>query len=110
MASEWTKEITQENFQTEVLESKLPVLLDFWASWCGPCRMIAPHVDAVAKEMEGKAVVGKVDTDAQGDLAKQFGVMSIPTLVVIHEGQVVEQAVGARGQEDIVALLKPYIA
>jgi len=96
--------ITKENFQSEVMESEKPVLLDFWASWCGPCRMVSPIVDEIADETEA-AKVGKVNVDEQRELAAQFGVMSIPTLLVIKGGKVVNKAVGARPKKDIVSLL-----
>jgi thioredoxin 1 len=96
--------ITKENFQSEVMESEKPVLLDFWASWCGPCRMVSPIVDEIADETE-TAKVGKVNVDEQRELAAQFGVMSIPTLLVIKDGKVVNKAVGARPKKDIVSLL-----
>ena len=87
--------ITKENFAQEVLHSEKPVLLDFWASWCGPCRMLSPVVDEVAEERTD-VKVGKVNVDEQPDLAAQFGVMSIPTLLVFEQGKLVRQAVGAR--------------
>jgi thioredoxin 1 len=109
MASDFVKEITQENFQTEVLEAEQLVLLDFWAPWCGPCRMVAPHVEAVAERMAGKAVVGKVNVDDYPALAQRYGVMSIPTLVVIAGGEMVEREVGARGQADLEKMLLSHI-
>lgn len=105
----FVKEFTEQNFETEAMVSDLPVLVDFWAPWCGPCRMVAPHVDAVAEQTQGKAIVGKVNVDESGALAQRFGVMSIPTLVVLKGGQMVERVVGARGQADILALLTPYM-
>ena len=87
--------ITKENFAQEVLQSEKPVLLDFWASWCGPCRMLSPIVDEVAEE-RGDVKVGKVNVDEQPELAGEFGVMSIPTLLVFEQGKLVRQAVGAR--------------
>jgi len=75
-------ELTTQNFNEEVLQSDVPVMVDFWASWCGPCRMVSPIVDEIAEEVQGKAKVGKVNVDEQGDLASQFGVMSIPTIMV----------------------------
>ena len=110
MANTFVREITRENFDAEVTQAALPVLLDFWAPWCGPCRMVAPSVDALAEELAGKAVVGKVNVDEQPALAQQFGVMSIPTLVVVHQGQMAAREVGARGKADIAALLTPYLA
>ena len=85
------------------------VLVDFFATWCGPCRMIAPSVEQLAAEFEGRAVVGKVDVDQEPALAQRFGVMSIPTLVVLKGGKVVEQAVGARGKQDIAAMIERHL-
>ena len=96
--------ITKENYEQEVLRAAKPVLRDFWAPWCGPCRMVVPIVEQIAEDRED-IVVGKVNVDEQPELASQFGVMSIPTLVVLKDGQVVNQAVGARPREAIEALL-----
>ena len=96
--------IKKNNFQNEVLNSEMPVLLDFWASWCGPCRMVSPIVDEIAAE-RGDIKVGKVNVDEQPELAGQFGVMSIPTLVVMKRGKVVNQMVGARPKAQILAML-----
>ncbi len=96
--------ITKENFAQEVLQSEKPVLLDFWASWCGPCRMLSPIVDEVAEERTD-VKVGKVNVDEQPELAGQFGVMSIPTLLVFEQGKLVRQAVGARPKASVLDLL-----
>lgn len=96
--------ITKENFKQEVLQSTKPVLLDFWASWCGPCRMLSPIVDEVAEERTD-VKVGKVNVDEQPELAGEFGVMSIPTLLVFEQGKLVRQAVGARPKAGVLDLL-----
>ena len=96
--------INKNNFQNEVLNSEMPVLLDFWAPWCGPCRMVSPIVDEIVAE-RGDIKVGKVNVDEERELAGQFGVMSIPTLVVIKGGRVVNQMVGARPKSQILAML-----
>ena len=96
--------ITKENFAQEVLQSEKPVLLDFWASWCGPCRMLSPIVDEVAEE-RSDVKVGKVNVDEQPELASRFGVVSIPTLVVMKNGKIVDQAIGARPKNAILGML-----
>ena len=96
--------ITSENFEQEVLKAAQPVVIDFWASWCGPCRMLSPIVDEVAEERTD-VKVGKVNVDEQPELASQFGVMSIPTLLVFRDGKLVNQAVGARPKAGVLELL-----
>lgn len=96
--------ITNESFENEVLRADKPVLLDFWASWCGPCRMVSPIVDEIAEE-RSDIVVGKINVDEQPALASRFGIMSIPTLVVMKDGKVVNHAVGARSKAQILELL-----
>ena len=98
--------ITNANFEEEVLKSELPVLVDFWAAWCGPCRMLAPAVAQIAAECEGKIKVGKVNVDEEVELAQRFGIMSIPTVLVFKDGKKTEQSIGLVPKEKLLALLK----
>ena len=97
-------ELTAENFENEVLRSDKPVLVDFWAAWCGPCRMLSPVVDEVAEENPG-IKVGKVNVDEQGQLAMQFGIMSIPTLIVFKGGKIAAQTVGVQSKAAILSMI-----
>ena len=105
MASPAILTLTQENFSEQVLQSPAPVLVDFWAEWCGPCKMIAPLLDELADEYDGKVKIGKVNIDEQQRLAAEYGVRAIPTLLVFHRGQVTDQLVGARSKRDLKASL-----
>ena len=99
------KTVTSENFEELVMKSDIPVLLDFWATWCGPCRMIAPAVEEVASERDD-ILVGKVNVDEAGDLAQSFGIQSIPTLVVIKDGKVAASSVGVIPKQKIIELIE----
>lgn len=98
--------LTKDNFNTEVLSSDIPVLVDFWAEWCGPCRMFSPIVDEFAQENQGKVKVGKVNVDEQPELAGQYGVMSIPTAILFKGGQVAAQLVGLQQKDALEELIK----
>ena len=98
--------ITKENFEEAVLQSQLPVLVDFWATWCGPCRMLAPILEELAEEYAGTAVIGKVNVDEEPELANRFGITSIPTLLLFKNGQVSATSVGFRPKEQLEALLR----
>lgn len=97
--------ITVDNFEEEVLGSQIPVLVDFWATWCGPCRMLGPVVAEIAEELEGKVKVGKVNVDEEGELAARFGISSIPTVMVFKNGEVTNTSVGFCPKEELLALL-----
>jgi len=95
------KVFTDDNFQSDVVESALPVLVDFWAPWCGPCQTMGPIIEELAKDLEGKAVVGKLNVDENGKTASEFGVMSIPTLIVFKNGKAVKQFVGVQSKDSL---------
>ena len=99
-------EITSSNFQSEVADSDLPVMIDMWAAWCGPCRMVSPIVDELAGDYAGRIKVGKIDVDAEPAIAAAFGVQSIPTIVLIKDGEVVAQAIGARPKAQLAQALR----
>ena len=102
--------LTDDNFSSEVMESGQPVLVDFWATWCGPCRMIAPIVEELSEEYEGKAMIAKVDVDTAQNTAQEFGIRSIPTLLLFKGGKVVEQIIGAVPKQQIVDKLESALA
>lgn len=102
--------VTMENFEALVLKNDKPVLVDFWAVWCAPCRMLAPIVDEVAEELEGKCDVYKLNVDDCTELAARYGVMSIPTLIVFENGQPVDKTVGVQMKDDILAMVERHLA
>ena len=101
--------VTDANFETEVMASNQPFLLDFWATWCGPCLAIAPHVEALANEYLGKARVGKLDVDHNNQIASKFGIRSIPTLILFKNGQPVDQIVGGVSKATLETMLKKHV-
>jgi thioredoxin 1 len=104
-----TVELTEGNFESEVEKSSIPVLVDFWAAWCGPCRALAPTVDEIAKDYDGKVKVGKLDVDANSALSARFSIRGIPTLLLFKDGQVKEQLVGAVPKATIESALSKHI-
>jgi thioredoxin 1 len=101
--------LSDANFDAEVLKSDVPVLVDFWAEWCGPCKMMAPTVDAVASEYAGKLKVGKLDVDENGGTAMRYNIRGIPTLLLFKGGRVVEMRVGAVGKSEVLKMLQPHL-
>jgi thioredoxin 1 len=102
-------DITADNFEQEVLKSDVPVIVDFWAEWCVPCKMVHPILDKIANEYDGKIKIAKVNVDQAGDIAGQYNIISIPTLLLFKDGQVVNQQVGAGSQQAIEGLFKDYL-
>ena len=101
--------LTVSNFDGEVVKSNVPVLVDFWATWCGPCRMVGPVISQLAQDYEGKIKVGKVDVDAEGALAAQYGIVSIPTIIMFVDGKPVDKLIGAHSQDDFEDMIEKYI-
>ncbi|HPT85488.1 MAG TPA: thioredoxin [Bacillota bacterium] len=97
--------ITKDNFDEVVAGAEVPVLVDFWAPWCGPCRMLAPIIEEIAKEAEGRYIVGKVNVDEEEELADKFGIMNIPTLIVFRAGEPVKKSVGYKSKAEVLSLL-----
>ncbi len=104
-----TVEVTKDSFQEEVLGAETPVLVDFWAEWCGPCKMIAPIVDELATEHQGALKVAKLDADTNQEVLMQYGIMGIPTLILFKGGQEVERIVGYKPKEDLMAKISPHL-
>ena len=109
MTSEHILKLNEENFDEQLQSDQRPILVDFWASWCQPCKVIVPSLEQIAEELAGRAVVGKVDVDENGSLAERFGVRSIPTLVVFKNGKVVDQMIGAHTKEEIRELIDRHM-
>jgi thioredoxin 1 len=101
--------LTEASFKTEVLEAPVPVLVDFWAEWCGPCKMIGPVIDELASDYDGKVKFGKINVDEQQGLASQYGIRAVPTILIFKGGEVVEQVVGLRSKRDLKANLDKYL-
>lgn len=109
MASEKIVVLTKENFDQEVLQSDKPVLVDFWAQWCGPCRAVSPIMDELAGDYDGKAKVAKLNVDEQREVAEKFRIMSIPTVMVFKDGQMVEKLIGARSKSEYAGLIDKHL-
>ena len=110
MASENVKEFTDQNFENEVLQSDKPVLVDFWAEWCMPCRMLTPTIEKLAKDYNGKVKVGKLDTDANRDVAMKYSISAIPTVILFRNGQVAQKFVGLRQERDFKEAIESVTA
>jgi thioredoxin 1 len=106
MANANVREFTEANFESEVLAAQEPVMVDFWAEWCGPCRLLAPVIDSVADELVGKARVGKLDTDKNQKIAMQYGITAIPTIIIFKGGQPVKKIVGLKKKDELVSFLQ----
>ena len=104
------KVVTDENFEEVVLNSDIPVIVDFWAEWCGPCRMVAPVIEEIAKEYDGRIKVCKINVDESPNISAQYGIMSIPTLAIFKNGTMVDKVVGALPKEDLESFMQPHIA
>jgi len=102
--------LTEANFADEVLKSELPVLVDFWAEWCGPCKMLAPTLEELAAEYKGRAKIGKLNVDQHPAVAEKYGIQSIPTLILFHGGEIAEQAVGAKSKSYLIEMLSKKVA
>ncbi len=109
MGSDKVIVLNDQNFQDEIKASQVPVLVDFWAEWCAPCRMIAPILDEIAEEHAGKLKIAKLNVDQNRSIAAQYGVMSIPTLIIFKDGEMVEQMIGAQPKENLLKILKSVI-
>ncbi|MGE0267931.1 MAG: thioredoxin [Candidatus Omnitrophota bacterium] len=105
-----TTHLTEQNFKAEVINSKIPVLVDFWAEWCGPCRMIAPIIDELAKDLNGRLKVTKLNVDEAQALAAEYNIMSIPTILIFKGGELVEEIVGAMSKEQMLEKINPQIS
>lgn len=109
MAGEKVLTLTKDNFKEDVLNAKMPVLVDFWAPWCSPCRMIAPIVDELASDFDGRVKVGKVNVDDNREVAVEYGVMSIPTIIIFKDGKDVERIVGYKAKNELASLLEKQL-
>lgn len=109
MASEKVVVLNKDNFDKEAVNSDMPVIIDYWATWCGPCRMVAPIMEELSEEYDGKAKICKVNVDEESELAVKFRIMSIPTIMIYKNGQMVERIVGARSKDEFKKLLDQYL-